>query len=70
MIRITAKVPGFRRCGVAHPAEATDYPNEAFTKEQLAVLQAEPMLAVEVNSKKLPQVPADTDPSETDPPKE
>lgn len=48
MIRITSKIAGFRRAGVAHPAEPTDYVNEAFTKAQLAQLKAEAMLVVEV----------------------
>lgn len=48
MIRITAKRDGFRRCGVAHPKAATDYPNNRFTAEQLETLQAEPMLVVQV----------------------
>lgn len=47
MIRITAKRPGFRRCGVAHPAAPTDYPDDHFSAEQLAMLRAEPMLTVE-----------------------
>ncbi|MBE2888951.1 HI1506-related protein [Geobacter anodireducens] len=47
MIRITSKQAGFRRCGVAHPAEPTDYPDDRFTAKDLAVLKAEPMLVVE-----------------------
>jgi len=48
MIRITSKIVGFRRAGVAHPAGPTDYANDTFTKEQLAQLKAESMLVVEV----------------------
>ncbi|HWO99198.1 MAG TPA: HI1506-related protein [Methylococcus sp.] len=48
MIRITSKRHGFRRCGVAHPAAPTEYPDDRFTEEELARLQAEPMLTVEV----------------------
>jgi hypothetical protein len=48
MIIIKAKRDGFRRCGVAHSAKATEYQDDAFTSEQLAVLQAEPMLHVKV----------------------
>jgi len=48
MIIITSKQPGFRRCGIAHGAEPTEYPDDAFTAEQLAALQAEPMLSVVV----------------------
>lgn len=47
MIRITSKREGFRRAGVAHPAAPTEYPDDAFSKEQLAALKAEPMLTVE-----------------------
>ncbi|QOX79798.1 hypothetical protein FY034_12940 [Trichlorobacter lovleyi] len=48
MIRITSKQAGFRRCGVAHPEAATEYPNNAFTAGQLKQLQSEPMLVVEI----------------------
>lgn len=48
MIRITSQREGFRRAGIAHPAAATDHPDDAFTAEQLAALQAEPMLTVEI----------------------
>lgn len=48
MIRISAKREGFRRCGVAHHAAPTDWPEDAWSAEQLAVLQAEPMLVVEL----------------------
>ena len=48
MIRITSKQDGFRRCGVAHPKAATDYPDKAFSKAQLETLQAEPLLKIEV----------------------
>lgn len=50
-ILITAKVNGFRRCGIAHSDTATEYPDDHFTKEQLATLQAEPMLVVSVGTK-------------------
>jgi len=48
MIRITAKQDGFRRAGIAHPKEATEYPDEQFSKEQLRAIKEEPMLVVEV----------------------
>lgn len=48
MIRITSKLDGFRRSGVAHPATPTDHPDDAFDKAQLAALKAEPMLTVEL----------------------
>jgi hypothetical protein len=48
LIRITARRDGFRRAGLAHPARPIEHPAEAFTAEQLAQLQAEPMLTVEL----------------------
>ena len=48
MIRITGKRDGFRRCGVAHPAAETVYQDKRFTKAELAVLKADPMLTVTV----------------------
>jgi len=47
IIRIISKKDGFRRAGKAHPAEPMDYPADAFDKDQLAELQAEPMLVVQ-----------------------
>jgi hypothetical protein len=46
MIIITSKKEGFRRCGVAHPASPTDYPDGFFTPEQIKALHEEPMLVV------------------------
>jgi hypothetical protein len=48
IIRITSQRDGFRRCGIAHPATPTDHPADRFTPEELARLQAEPMLRVEL----------------------
>jgi len=48
MICITSKRNGFRRCGIAHPDTLTEYKNDHFSKAQLAQLQAEPMLVVQV----------------------
>lgn len=50
-ILITAKVNGFRRCGIAHSDETVEYPDDHFTKEQLKTLQSEPMLVVSVGEK-------------------
>ncbi|OGB82021.1 MAG: hypothetical protein A2496_05305 [Burkholderiales bacterium RIFOXYC12_FULL_60_6] len=47
MIRIVSKKEGFRRCGVAHPKGPVEYPDGHWTEEQLAALQAEPMLVVQ-----------------------
>lgn len=48
IVRITAKRAGFRRCGIAHPDRATDYPIDRFTNKQIAVLRNEPMLVVQL----------------------
>lgn len=48
MIRITSKVDGFRRCGVAHSKAATEYADDRFSKAELKELQGEPMLTVEI----------------------
>ncbi len=47
-VQITAKKDGFRRAGVAHPTVMTEYADDAFTAEQLALLKAEPMLTVKI----------------------
>lgn len=52
MITITSKRDGFRRCGKAHAARPTEYPDSAFSKKDLAILQAEPMLVVVVTEDK------------------
>ena len=46
MIIITSKKDGFRRCGIAHLATPTEYPDGAFTDEQIEALHNEPMLVV------------------------
>ena len=47
MVRITSKIAGFRRCGIAHPAQPVDYPDDRFSTAQLAILKAEPKLVVQ-----------------------
>jgi hypothetical protein len=47
MIRIRSKQHLFRRCGIAHPKDPVEYPDDRFTKKELAVLKAEPMLVVQ-----------------------
>lgn len=47
ILRITSKVDGFRRAGIAHPAVPTDHPFERFTPSELAALRAEPRLKIE-----------------------
>ncbi|EBZ6266085.1 hypothetical protein EI827_10575 [Salmonella enterica subsp. enterica serovar Oranienburg] len=46
MIFITSKREGFARCGVRFSETTTSYPDDRFTPEQLADLEAEPMLVV------------------------
>jgi hypothetical protein len=48
MIRIKAKRNNFRRAGIAHPDQWTEYPDDAFTPEQIAALKAETMLIVQI----------------------
>ena len=47
MIRITSKRHNFRRCGVAHPKGAAEYPDDKFSKKDLEILKTEPMFIVE-----------------------
>ncbi|GAB7081936.1 HI1506-related protein [Megalodesulfovibrio paquesii] len=47
-IVIIAKKDGFRRCGVSHSGQPTTWPDDRFTPEELAILQAEPQLVVQV----------------------
>ena len=47
-VRIKSKRPNFRRCGIAHHLKAVEYPDDRFSKEEMAILKAEPMLIVEV----------------------
>ncbi|WP_164273405.1 HI1506-related protein [Stenotrophomonas sp. B1-1] len=48
MIIITSKIEGFRRAGVAHSTTPTPYAEDRFTPDQLAQLQAEPNLFVQL----------------------
>lgn len=48
MIRIKSKQEGFRRCGVAHSKNAVEYADDRFSEDELAILQGESMLVVEV----------------------
>ena len=47
-VRISSKMPNFRRCGMAHPTEPTTYPDDKFGAAELNQLQEEPMLIVDV----------------------
>ena len=46
-LRITAKRPGFRRAGIAHPAEPVVHLPGQFTPAQVEALMADPGLVVE-----------------------
>lgn len=52
MIRITSKREGFRRAGIAHSKEPTEYADDHFSKAELKILQAEKMLIVETGEVK------------------
>ncbi|OBY60456.1 HI1506-related protein [Pseudomonas sp. AU12215] len=46
IVRIKSSRDGYRRCGVAHPKQATDHPADRFTEAELERLQADPVLTV------------------------
>ncbi|MDY0187799.1 MAG: HI1506-related protein [Syntrophus sp. (in: bacteria)] len=48
VVRIRSKKAGFRRCGIAHPEQWTEYPAKRFTDKEIERLLAEPMLQVDV----------------------
>ncbi|HBD18676.1 MAG TPA: hypothetical protein DC063_00245 [Arenimonas sp.] len=54
MITITSQKEGFRRCGVAHSVSPKQYADNRFSKAELAVLKAEPMLKVTVSTEEKP----------------
>jgi hypothetical protein len=61
MIRITAKQEGFRRCGIAHSKQPTEYPDDRFNADELEQLNAEANLVVEIaNADKRPNVKEST----------
>lgn len=55
MIRIKAYKAGFRRCGIAHPAEWVEYEDDRFSEAELERLKDEPMLKVEVVTDSAPK---------------
>lgn len=63
IVTITSKRDGFRRCGIAHSG-TVEHPADKFTKEQLAALQAEPLLVVSVAEGKAVQKPDDGQPGQ------
>jgi hypothetical protein len=48
-VSITAKVDGFRRCGIEHPATTVTYEEGRFTSTEIEMLQKEPKLVVHVH---------------------
>ena len=46
MIYIISKRENFRRCGISHPKAATEYPDDKFSKKEITILKADPMLTV------------------------
>jgi len=50
-IVIKSKREGFRRCGVAFSKEPTTFKDNKFSKAEMKVLEAEPMLSVEKSKK-------------------
>lgn len=63
IVRITARRAGFRRCGIAHPAQPVDHPAERFSTDELQRLQAEPLLEVELLDDSEQQVEASAAPA-------
>lgn len=47
-VKISSTVEGFRRCGVSHGRQPVIHEDGTFTNAQLAALQNEPMLKVEI----------------------
>ena len=47
-VTISAKRQGFRRCGIAHSKAPVQYPDNRWSKQQIEILQAEPMLDVAI----------------------
>ena len=66
-IIIKSKKEGFRRAGIAHSKKATEYPYDYFTDEQLAMLDAEPMLTVEYEFEEVPPNQSGDGKEQTDP---
>jgi hypothetical protein len=61
-IEIRSKKAGFRRCGVAHPAEWIVHEDGVFTPEQIETLKAEPTLQVREIEPTLPDLEIESDP--------
>ena len=68
MIVITSKREGFRRCGVAHAAGPTQWPDDRWTEAELDVLMADPMLTVDYLEQPLEMVVKPEPPGDAIPP--
>lgn len=47
-IKISSKIPGFRRCGMAHPTGPVEHADGTFSEDEIKRLQEEPRLEVEI----------------------
>ncbi|SEH22536.1 hypothetical protein [Rhizobium sp. NFR12] len=47
-LRVSAKIAGFRRAGIAHPAEAVEYRLDRFTSHEVEAILTEPNLVAEI----------------------
>ncbi|HGW3964971.1 TPA: HI1506-related protein [Citrobacter freundii] len=45
-VQITARRDGFRRLGIVHSARTVTYPDDRFTKSEIAILKNDPNLIV------------------------
>jgi hypothetical protein len=52
-VKIRSAREGFRRCGIAHSQKPVIHPDDRFTKNDIEIMQAEPVLHVEI-------IPAET----------
>lgn len=54
---IASKRHNFYRCGIPHPKQATEHPDGRFSREELEILKAEPMLTVVVTEAEVDAAP-------------
>lgn len=58
MIMIKSKNDGFRRCGIAHTKAPVEYQDDKFSKEEITILKADPMLnVVDIDDNVIKEVP-------------
>lgn len=60
-ITITSTIAGFRRAGMAHPKGPIEYSDDHFTREQLALLEAEPRLTITRSKADAAEIESDFD---------